>query len=205
MTDTYNDETDFTPEPEAPRAMTLPELRKYEGQLFIMNNTPQHITFNEQIGDKKVNFELDPQGGTDSITFLPKLALDMRGLQKLWMRGSVSISTDPDMEEQIMLLNAKSVGVSEQRMRDILGKGTESQTNSNMVEKLCLECGFRDPRTDVVTRGRVVQSLRAIKAGEPPLCPEHTGLSAQFLPRLVNDRDGEHWEFDSIKMTATQR
>ena len=186
------------------KSMTLPELRKFDGQLFIMNNTPHKVTFHEKMGDKSVDFELDPAGEPDSITFLPKLALDMRGLQKLWMKGSVSISTDPDMEQQIMLLNAQAVGASEQRMREIMGLQTENANVRDITEAVCLVCGQRN-REGVIERGRVIQSRRQVKEGIPPLCPEHLDQASHYVPRLVSEKGEDHWEFDTVQMGATQR
>jgi len=188
----------------ATKEMTLPELRKFEGQLFISNNTPTKMTFHEKLGDKSVDFELDPAGEPDSIAFLPKLALDMRGLQKLWMRGAVSISTDPDMENQIMLMNAQAVGASEQRMRELMGLQTESAASKDMLEKLCLVCG-RKNREGVIEQGRVLQSRRQDKDGTPPLCPVHSDQQHKFVPRLVSEKGVEHWEFDALQMGDTQR
>lgn len=185
------------------KSMTLPQLREHEGQLFVQNNTTNYVTFREKIGDKSVDFELEPAGEPDSITFLPKLALDMRGLQKLWMRGAITISTDPEMEDQIMLANAQAVGVSEQRMREIMGKQTENENNKDLEEKMCLICGAQDKATGVITRGRVLQPRRQVKDGVPPLCPEHQGDHNKFVPRLVQDDKGEdRWEFDKMELTG---
>ena len=194
-----------TTESGSKKMMTLPELRKFEGQLFVMNNTPSFMTFHESLGDKRVDFELQPAGEPDSIGFLPKLALDMRGLQKLWMKGSITISTDPEMEDQIMLMNAKSVGASQQRMNEILGLQTENASHRDMTEKTCLVCGKVNAQTGVIERGRVIQSRRDIKDGVPPLCAEHTDQSHTFVPRLVSEKGEEHWEFDSVQMGQTQR
>jgi hypothetical protein len=202
---TPNDTDTIVDEPEAPKKWTLPELRKFDGQLFIQNLGPTKITFHERMGDKSVDFELDPAGEPDAIGFLPKLALDMRGLQKLWMKGVVSISTDPEMEEQIMLLNAHAVGASEERMREIMGLQTPSNVHGQIEEHLCLVCGRRNPQTSVIERGRVLLSRRQIKDGTPPLCQEHTDQARFFVPRLVSDKGEEHWEFDSLKMNAVQR
>lgn len=186
------------------KTWTLPELRKFDGQLFIQNNTPNFITFRDRMGDKTVDFELEPAGEPDSITFLPKDALDMRGLQKLWMRGAVTISTDPEMEDQIMLANAQAVGVSEARMREIMGKQTEDEAHKDLVELACLVCGVRHRDTNVVTRGRVLQTRRQVKEGVPHLCPEHASEASSFVPRLVQDAKGEeHWEFDKMQFTST--
>lgn len=187
------------------KKMTLRELRAFDGQLFVQNNTSNYLTFHEKMGDKSVDFELEPAGEPDSLTFLPKLALDMRGLQKMWMKGVISISTDPDMEDQIMLMNAQAIGVSEQRQRELVGKTTESNTAGQMIEKECLTCGYTNPRTGVIERGRVVQSRRQVKEGVPPLCPQHTDEARFYTPRQVSEKGEEHWEFDKLQMTPTQR
>jgi len=190
---------------EAPKIMTLPQLRQFEGQLFIQNNTPMKITFHERLGDKWVDFELDPAGEPDSIGFLPKLALDMRGLQKLWMKGSVSISDDPDMEDKIMLMNAAAVGASEKRMREIMGLQTEQANINDLEEKSCLVCGLVNRQTGVIERGRVMQNRRQVKDGIAPLCPEHLDEAHKFVPRMVSNAQGDtHWEFDSVSLTPKQ-
>jgi hypothetical protein len=194
--------SETTTEDTSTKAMTLPKLREYDGQLFVQNNTPNYITFREKIGDKSVDFELEPAGEPDSITFLPKLALDMRGLQKLWRKGSITISTDPEMENQIMLANAAAVGVSEARMREIMGKQTENEANKDLEEKKCLTCGVQDPTTKVITRGRVLQPRRQVKEGIPPLCTEHQGDKNKYVPRLVQENGEEHWEFDKMELTS---
>lgn len=210
MTAPSNPATEAVEEQSTPRRMTLPELRKFDGQLFIQNLTPQFITFHEKMGEKSVDFELEPMGdpehpNPDSIAFLPRLALDMRGLQKLWMRGSVTISTDPEMEDKILLLNAKAIGVADDRMKEMLGMQTENANHRDITESLCLVCGVRNPQTGVVDRGRVLQSRRDVKDGIAPLCPDHQNQRHQFVPRLVSDKGEEHWEFDAVKMAQTQR
>lgn len=197
MTETSTEDIDTA------KPMTLPKLRQYDGQLFIQNNTPNYITFRDKIGDKSVDFELEPAGEPDSITFLPKLALDMRGLQKLWMKGSITISTDPEMENQIMLANAQAVGVSEARMREMMGKQTENENNKDLEEKKCLTCGIQDKTTGVITRGRVLQPRRQVKDGIPPLCDEHQSDKNKYVPRLVQNSAGEdRWEFDKMELTS---
>lgn len=195
-----------------PKKMTLPELRKFDGELFIQNNTANKITFHERLGDKWVDFELDPVGEPDSVAYLPKLALDMRGLQKLWMKGAITISTDPEMEDQIMLLNAKAVGVSDARLAEMMGKQTENANHRDITELLCIaktatgvQCGQRDPQTGVVHRGRVLQNRRQVKDGTPPLCADHQDQRHQFVPRLVSEKGEEHWEFDTVQLGTPQR
>lgn len=194
-----------TPGVETPEAkpMTLPELRKFDGQLFIQNNTPQYITFHDKRGETVVDFELEPAGGPDSIAFMPKAALDMRGLQKLWMRGAVTISTDPEMENKIMLMNAAAVGASDERMQEMLGLQTDNNNHKDLLEKACLECGRRNPQSGVIELGRVMQTRRQDKDGVPPLCPAHIGQERNWVPRQVSDDKGNtSWEFDKMQMQA---
>lgn len=185
------------------KPMTLPELRKFDGQLFIQNNTPQYITFHDKRGETVVDFELEPAGEPDSIAFMPKAALDMRGLQKLWMRGAVTISTDPEMENKIMLMNAAAVGASDERMQEMMGLQTANANNKDLLEKACLACGRRNPQSGVIEVGRVMQTRRQDKDGVPPLCPAHIGQERNWVPRQVSDDKGNaHWEFDQMQLQA---
>lgn len=185
------------------QAMTMAELRKFDGQLFIANKSPNKITCFEQRGKEVVGFELDPQGSPDSIAFLPKEALDVRGLQRLWMKGHVAISTDPEMEEQIMHLNGQAVGVSTERMNELLGHTTEAANSKDMHEMLCLVCGHRTPE-GVVDRGRVLQSTKDIERGEKPLCPDHVNDEYKFIPRLTQEKGKDVWKFDAVTVNASR-
>ncbi len=96
-------------------------------------------------------------------------------------------------------------------MREVLGKQTESANARDISELLCIgktaggqQCGIRNAQ-GVVERGRVIQTRRDVKDGTPPLCPEHQDQAHNFIPRLVSEKGVEHWEFDSVQMTATQR
>lgn len=79
---------------------SLRELRESTGTLFAKNNTLKKITCNTET----TSFELDPKGGDNSITIVPKECLNVPGFQRLWMRGSISISDDEEMENEITLL-----------------------------------------------------------------------------------------------------
>ena len=79
----------------APSIRTIHELKKYDGPLYIANNTPFKITCRDNIGDTRVDFELEAQGHPDSVMILPKGALDVRGIQKMWLNGEVTVSRAP--------------------------------------------------------------------------------------------------------------
>lgn len=191
---------------------TIHELRKYDGPLYIANNTPNRVICHEQLGDKRVDFELDPKGDTDSVMMLPKLALEVRGIQKMWLRNDVIISTDEAMEDQIALLLNQSVQAPQERLDAVMaraGEGSpkveESITSKALVERACLQCGHTN-HEGMIDRGRVIQPLRDVNDGVPPLCPSHTDLATQFTPRPVFDSEGnQSWEFDRVVVTAPVR
>lgn len=178
----------------APKEMSIPELRKYDGQLFVKNNTPMKITCHEKLGDTSVDFDLEPAGQPDSVGFLPKVALDVRGFQRLWMKGSITISTDPQLENEILLLNQESVDGSVARHTEAMSTLTANDNHRELAEKFCLQCG-----NEASGRGRLFQSQREVKDGKPPLCPAHVSLAAQFIPELISDAQGnETWKFSSV-------
>lgn len=192
-----------------PTARTIHQLRKHDGPLFVANNTANLVTCRGEVDDKKVNFELYPKGHPKSMMTLPKAALEMRGLQELWVRGDITVSADEEMEDQIALLINQNVRAPEDRLAGIMSRSgeqppvlAESSSSAAMVEKPCLQCGHTDPRSGVIDRGRVIQSLRDVKDGVAPLCSAHTALATQYTPRLVMDTKGEQsWEFDKVMIT----
>lgn len=186
-----------------PKKLTLQALRNHEGTLYIKNNTPHHMSFHQRIGEGSVDFELSPVGTPNSAAHLPKLALEMRGLQKLWLRGSITVSADEDMEDHIQLLMGQSIQATEAQMANLRGEVTAPNTGKDLVEKACLQCGATDPNSGVVTRGRVFQSAREIKDGVAPLCADHADMAALFPGSLTSDAQGnETWTFATTTVTA---
>lgn len=198
----------------APVFKSIHELRKHEGPLYIANNTEFRVHCHQKFGESNVDFELDPKGGVDSVMMVPKLALEVRGIQKMWLRGDLTVSTDESMEDQIALLVGGSAGVSGDRIEEVMARSGDnasvqvegSSLNKNLVEKACVECGQYDVKTGVIARGRVVMSQRDVNDGTPPLCSAHASMSTEFAPRLVDDGEGKHhWEFDRVSLTAKVR
>jgi hypothetical protein len=143
------------------------------------------------------------------------LALEMRGLQKLWLRGTITISTDEGMEDQIALLINQNIQVPQDRLDAIMARGggevgtavlENSASAKSLVEKACLECGRFDQRTGVIVSGRVVQSVADDKTGVPPLCTTHAHMATQFIARAISDGEGNQtWQFDKVTVTAPVR
>lgn len=195
---------------------TIHELRNYDGPLYVANLGPTLVTCHEQIGEKRVDFELDPAGGEDSIIMMPKLALEARGIQKLWIQGKIAISTDPSMEDKITLLINQNIKAPQERIDAIMARSGESTSSVQLGESIeakatvvrpCAECGFTNPTTGVVERGQVFQSAAAAKEGAVPLCDVHTSMATEFTPRLVSvdDNGVSHWAFDKVSLTAPVR
>ncbi len=188
------------------RKLTLPELRKHDGALYIKNNTPHQMSFHQRVGEGVVDFELSPAGTPDSVAHLPALALEMRGLQKLWIKGNITVSTDESMEDHITLLMGQSIAATDAQMSTLRGEVTESSSGRELVEKACLQCGETDPKSGVVTRGRIFQSQAEIKNGVAPLCPDHADMSALFPGTLTTDAQGQQtWTFSTTTITAPRK
>jgi len=185
---------------------TLHELRNYDGPIWLANRTNKKITCRQKFGNDQVDFELEPEGDEQSIVLIPKLALDVRGIQKLLMTGELEVSIDPSMEQKVELLMNQHAQTPEDRLRQIAefsGEGTtltmDNPNSKSMVEKACLECGAYDPKTGALMRGRVFQTVQEVKDGIPPLCSVHKHLQSQYVSRVVSDGQGnQRYEFDKV-------
>lgn len=194
---------------------TIHELQKFDGPIYIANNGPDKITFHEAFGHDRVDFELDPHGHPDSVMILPKLALNMRGLQKLWSRNAITISTDPSFQDTITLLLNGGIQSTQQRLDAVMtaagGQATavsveQPNTANALVVRPCLVCGHTDPQTGVIDRGQVTMSQFDAAEGTKPLCDAHQSQAADFIPRSTPNPDGTlTWSFDRVSLTPTER
>lgn len=180
---------------------TLTELRNFEGTLYVRNNSP-YIQYNirTEVGQQKIDIELSPAGKPDSIAMLPKAALELRGFQRAWMRGTVTVSADPDIEDEITLLMNQHVKASEEKLAGFMSSVDSSNVVRELVESPCLQCG-RVNREGVIEGGRVVQSAADTKNGIPPLCEIHNNMGHMFVPeQKVNDKGETEWTFSPVKV-----
>lgn len=178
---------------------TLHELRTFEGTLYVKNNSP-YVQYNirHKVGTESVDLELSPAGKPDSVAILPKIALELRGLQRAWLRGTISVSTDPDMEDEITLLMNQHVKASEDRLAEVMTAVDNSNTVRELIRKPCLQCG-RVNREGVIEGGQVTQSASDVKAGVPPLCEIHNNMGHMFVPEQTINAQGEtEWTFSSV-------
>lgn len=175
---------------------SLRELRESTGTLFAKNNTYKKITCNTE----QVSFELDPKGTQNSIQIIPKECLNVPGFQRLWMRGSVSISDDEAMENEITLLMGGQVAfvpkvysvdekTGEQievvpvleasaESRDIVFKETGDPTSTRppSMGGYSIQAG---DNACVFCKVPVMIAQKFLDDGEPPLCGDHADQKGQ--------------------------
>ena len=117
-----------------------------------------------------------------------------------------AVSTDEAMEDEITLMMGNAIKATDEQMANLRGEVEEPNTGKDLVEKACLQCGETDPKSGVVTRGRVFQSAREIKDGVAPLCADHADMAALFPGSLTTDAQGnETWTFATTTVTAPRK
>lgn len=170
---------------ETPKAMSLAELRKYEGSLWVENMTPCYISVCQDFGNEKVDFHLEPHGQPGYIDEMPKLALNMQGFRKMLLRGDLRVSTDENMQEQVELQIKDQIERDKIVRSGLLGQMNENQSSKDLEKTTCLSCG-----------ALIFQTTKQKKDGTPPLCPVHQEQTTQFVGTLsTDDKGNEVWKF----------
>lgn len=206
------------PEPEPPRhTMTLQELRKYDGTLYVKHNDPvRQFSCHQRLGDnvtgmdRRVDFDLGPAGSPESICILPKLALEIRGVQRAWKRGTISISKDEDMENEIDLLMNQHLQMASDQIAALQAPLQESNAQKDIITKPCLECGkYGRDETGAPTMGIIggqsFMRYADYMAGNPPLCQNHAHLTNLYVGTLVTDPATgiQEWKFTKSAVGQT--
>jgi hypothetical protein len=195
-----------TPVQEKPRTvMNLRELRQYEGTLYVQHNDPQRqFSCHQALGEHRVDFDLGPAGRGDDVGILPKLALEIRGIQRAWKRGVITISKEEDMDEQIDLMMQTHGSYAEDVLASLQVQVTPSNNERDIVTQPCVRCGRwgRDQygaTTPVVEGGKSMMTYADYKGGRPPLCEAHVNEEHLWVGTLItNPQTGQQgWEFQS--------
>lgn len=170
---------------ETPQKMSLADIRKYEGPLWVENVTDKYVSVHQDMGRERVDFDLEPKGQPGSIDEMPKLALALRGFRKMVMKGELRISTDENMQEQIELQIQEQIEQEKVRQAGLLSQVQENSSGKDLEKSSCLACG-----------ALIFQTTKATKEGTPPLCPIHVDQAHEFTATLVSDEKGkETWKF----------
>ncbi len=174
------------------QAQTINDLRNSEDTLYIQNNTSFRITIVEGIGaGKTLDMRLEPKNTDGSIKMLPKEALNLGGVQRLWISGRVNISNDPNIQDKILLLMGGHLKYAESASQDFLANTlTPAETDKALIQRTCL-----------MTGQPVFQTQADIDAGVPPLA-EHVKDKAYLFPATQElDAEGKpYWSFPKVSI-----
>lgn len=199
--------------PEKPRTvMNLRELRQYEGTLYVKHNDPQRqFSCHQALGEHRVDFDLGPAGRGDDVAILPKLALEIRGIQRAWKRKTITISKEEDMDEEIDLMMATHGSYAESVLAELQVQVTPSNNERDILTRPCLRCGRwgRDQygqSTPVVEGGSSMMTYADYKGGRPPLCTAHQHEEHLWVASLItNPSTGQQdWAYNPMVVGETQ-
>jgi len=152
---------------------TLKEMEKYEGTLYVRNNTPHAVSCNT----KDQQFLLEPSGHDGSIQVMPKGCLTQSGFVKIWKRGDLTIS--PDLEDEASEASERVALAEKKRLDAISAMTEENASNKDLVEAKCLISGEL-----------VFQSQQDVNDLVPPLAERYKNRAYEFVPTQVQQPDG---------------
>lgn len=157
------------------------DLRDYDGPLFCKNLTNTIISHD----DGKTYIKIEPAHSGLNVVALPLEVATHPDFQRLWRRGKVEVSADPDMEESLYFSDARFEEIERERQAS-LGAGAEMEANpasKDLSKEACLRCGdeFFMPQGE--------------KDSRPPLCDVHKPLEANYVPaqKLENGKVVTKW------------
>lgn len=149
------------------RKLTLADIRSGDKTLFVKNNGPTIITCSPPGGQ---DFVLTPQGTEDSIKILPKEVALVPQFQKLWIKKQITVSDDPALEDELVLMQMGMAELEATRQRAVQEMMQENSADKQLVEAFCL-----------LTGERVFQSIADIKAHVPPLAERFKDQASKFV------------------------
>lgn len=164
--------------PDIPGTIRPADLRNYDGVLYIKNNSGMTISFDN---DKGTIFTLPARGREDSIQVLPLDAARDPGLQKMWRRGEISVSTDPAIEEELTLMEQRALQERDRNFEELSAVMDVPNSENDIVPAQCLHC---QKMTFVTAKLRDENE-------EPILCEDHKDLKSFFVPEpYMDESDG---------------
>lgn len=201
----------FAREVKSRNTMTLQQLRKYDGTLYVKHNDPKRqFSCHQRIGEARVDFDLGPAGHPECIGIIPKLALEIRGVQRAWKRGLITISTDEAMEHEIDLMMNRHAEMQEAQLDQLTAVLQPSNSEKDIVTKPCLACGHyahdeTGAQTLGIVGGQVFQRYSDYMSGTPPLCAAHEHMSQMYVGTLVTDPATgiQDWKFNKSAVGQT--
>ena len=137
------------------KTWTMEELRQTDRSLYIRNNTPLPWHLHERIGQTRIDIELSPAGQRNSISYLPKYALEAPGVPRNYHNGKVTVS--PDLEGEMMELEGVAKN-TRQGLMDLYDVKFEESPQSRAIN---VQDRVDEVRTQGNRRGITPQALQA--------------------------------------------
>jgi hypothetical protein len=168
------------------------DLRNYEGVLYVRNDSRMTISFDD---DKGTVLTLPSAGKDDSIQVLPIEMARNPGFQKMWRRGEVSVSTDPAIEEELTLMEARAQATRDAQFDELSALMDSPPDDKDLVPDTCLHC----------QKTTFVAAKQKRENSAPTLCEDHKDLAHLFVLDTSSNLNGEsvpRWVSTSV---ATKR
>lgn len=163
----------MTPITELPENPSIEDFRRYEGTLYVRNNSVHAVTCNTP----EERFLLQPYGFPDDCKIMPRYCLDHAGFQKMVRKGHLTVS--PDLEQYAIHGERALDNEQERHQAEIEALTEENSSSKDLVQGSCLVC-----------RETVFQTYADVQQLNPPLCSIHADRASHYLGTPVQNDDG---------------
>lgn len=164
----------MTPITDLPENPTVEDLKRFEGTLYVRNNSLNAVTCNV---DGQPRFLLEPHGLPGDCKVMPRHALDQAGFHKMIRKGHLTVS--PDFAAHALEGDRREIEAEERRDAELAAMTEENSSRKDLIQKSCLVC--QEP---------LFQTGADIAALNPPLCQIHEDRAADYLGTPVQNEDG---------------
>ena len=149
------------------------DLRTYSGPLYVKNLTRNLISYD----DGKNVMTLGPTQSEESLAVLPLEVAQNPGFQKLWRRGEVLVTTDPEMEEALRLAQTRTP--ADVQANPAGGVMEQTPQSKDLIPATCLNC-----KSSIFVTKASLDSA-------PPLCDLHSSEAGSYVVQdVMNSRTG---------------
>src|SRR5699024_1334167 len=104
-------------------SFSIAELAKYDGPLYAINKTNTVVSADDGQGNY---LKIGPVTSSENIQPLPKAVAQHIGFQRLWRSGKVEVTTDPQIEEELVLADRRLDEARQQREEELAQSLTKS-------------------------------------------------------------------------------
>ena len=142
--------------------------------LYVRNNSLYAITHDDKRGGE---LSLKHKGSGEESAVLPLEVARHPGFQKIWRRGMVSVSDDPAMEHELLLMELREEELRKQKLAEVLGVMEANPADKDIIESKCVHCGEKI----------FVPASQTKRNDIPPLCADHLDMAPIFTIERYRD------------------